>query len=327
MKVLVTGANGFLGSHIIKVLNNKGYDVKAFILTGTSELSLKGLKCDVFEGNLLNSLDIEHALDGCDAVIHTAAITDVWPSRSKLSWTLNFELVKILVDAVKKKGIKKYVHVGTANSFGFGTIENPGTEESPFNGDMYGLDYMDSKKAAQDLLLEEAKNGLPVTIINPTFMIGDNDTKPGSGEMILKVIEEKVPGYAKGGRCFAAVKDVAVAAVNAIEKGKIGECYITGGTNMCYKDFFELVAHIAHVKPPKKMIPTWLAVMFGGLLEFIAKLRRKKPMLTRTMAKISGDGHYYSSKKAIKALNMPQTKLEDAVTEAITWFMVNGYIK
>ena len=96
---------------------------------------------------------------------------------------------------------------------------------------------------------------------------------------------------------------------------------------MCYKDFFELIASIAHVKPPKMLIPTWLAVMFGGLLEFFAKLTKKKPKLSRTMARISGDGHYYSSVKAIKALDLPQSNLEDALTDAITWYMVHGYIK
>ena len=329
MKVLVTGANGFLGSHVVRTLLKEGYEVKAFILDKTPEDSLIGLACEVFKGDLLNSDDIEKALDSCDYVIHTAAITDVWPTKNELSWKINFEVVKNLVNAIKLKSIKKLIHVGTANSFGFGSITQPGTEESKFNCGKYGLDYMNSKKAAQNFLLTEAvqKNGLPIVIINPTFMIGENDAKPGTGEMIISVITGKVPVYAGGGRCFASVKDVARGCVNALEKGQIGECYITGGTNLCYKDFFALIGKIANVNPPKLKIPPFLAMVFAAISEFLANIRKKKPAFTIAMAKISRDGHYYSSEKAIRELDFPQTSLEIALSEAIEWYKTHGYIK
>lgn len=327
MKVCVTGANGFLGSHIVRVLLDKGFEVRAFILDGTSEETLKGLNYEVYKGNLLSSSDIDEALDTCDYVIHTAGITDIWPTKNENSWKVNFEVVKTLADSVKRKAIKKLIHVGTANSFGFGTLSQPGTEESIFNCGKYGLDYIDSKKAAQDFLLNEAKKNLPVVIINPTFMIGTNDSKPGPGEMIISVIKGKVPGYAAGGRCFAAVKDVAHACVSALEKGTIGECYISGGTNLSYKDFFTLIGEIAKVKPPKRNIPTFLAIGFAKILEFFAFIQKKKPALTSAMAKISGDGHYYSSEKAIRELNYTQTSLESALLEAIDWYQSHGYIK
>ncbi len=329
MKVLVTGANGFLGSHVVKKLNESGYEVRAFILPNTSEDCLEGLSYEVFKGDLLNVDDISNALDSCDYVIHTAAVTDVWPSKNQISWKINYDSVLQLVQEIKKKPIKKLIHVGTANSFGFGTIKNPGTEEYPYNCSKYGLDYMDSKKAAQDYLLNEAKsaNPLPVVIINPTFMIGENDSKPGPGEMIISVMTRKVPGYATGGRCFSSVKDVAQACVNAIDKGRIGECYITGGTNMCYNDFFSLIGKLTDVRPPKFKIPTWLAILFASLLEFFAFIQKKKPKMSRSMAKISGDGHYYSSNKAIKEIGYQQSNLEDSLSEAIQWYISHGYVQ
>jgi len=327
MKVLVTGANGFLGSHVVRILLESGYEVRAFILKGTPANILDGLAYETYEGDLLDKRDIECALDGCDYVIHTAAITDVWPSKSPQSWKINFELVKLLVDAFKRKPVKKYIHVGTANSFGFGSKEQPGTENTPFNSGKYGLDYINSKKAAQDYLLSEAhENRLPVVIINPTFMIGENDSKPGSGEMIISVIKGKVPGYSAGGRSFAAVKDVARACVAAIEKGDVGACYITGGINLNYKEFFSLVGKVAAVKPPQLKIPKFVAVIFATFIELFAKLRRKKPLLTKTMAKISGDGHYYSSNKAMKELGYIQSGLERALAEAIAYYKHRGYL-
>lgn len=328
MKVLVTGANGFLGSHIVRILLEEGYQVRAFVLAGTPLDILAGLPVEIFTGNLKKPSDIENALESCDYVIHTAAITDVWPTKSELSWTINYEVVKNLAKAVKSKPIKKYIHVGTANSFGFGALSEPGTEESEFNCGKYGLDYINSKKAAQDYLLLEAKaNNLPVVIINPTFMIGENDSKPSTGEMIISVIQKKVPGYASGGRCFAAVKDVARGCVNALEKGTIGECYITGGTNLCYKDFFGLIGSIAGVKPPKLKVPTFLAIALAGILTFVASIRKRKPKISVAMAKISRDGHYYSSAKAIKELDLPQTDLRVALTEAIAWYKTHGFLQ
>ncbi len=329
MKVLVTGSNGFLGSHIVRYLLELGYEVRAFVLKGTPQDNLARLSYEVFEGDLLNPSDIEKALESCDYLIHTAAITDVWPTKNPLSWKINYQLVKSLAEIVRKKRIRKYIHVGTANSFGFGSIENPGNEVMAFNSGRYGLDYINSKKAAQDFLLAEAKkdSGLPVVIINPTFMIGENDSKPGPGEMIISVIKRKVPGYSVGGRSFAAVKDVAHACVNALDKGVVGECYITGGTNLNYKQFFSMIANMANVKPPKIKIPTFFAIIFAGIMQFIAKIRKRKPLLTVTMAKMSGDGHYYSSEKAIRELGYEQTGLENALLEAIKWYDTHGYLK
>ena len=328
MKVLVTGANGFLGSHVVKKLIESGYEVKAFILPNTSEEPLNGLSYEVYKGNLLSIEDITKAIDSCDYVIHTAAITDVWPSKNPLSWKINYDAVVNLVDVIKSHPVKKLIHVGTANSFGFGNLSKPGNEESPYTCGKYGLDYMDSKKAAQDFLLSEAKKSDPllVIIINPTFMIGDNDTKPGPGEMIISVMTRSVPGYAAGGRCFSSVKDVADAIVNAIDKGRIGECYITGGTNLCYHDFFALIGKIAHVDPPKIKIPTWLAIPFAAMIELFAKIQNKKPKISRSMAKISGDGHYYSSEKAKSEIGYHQSDLEQSLSEAITWYINNGYV-
>lgn len=328
MKVLVTGANGFLGCHIVKKLLESNYEVRAFILSGTSIECFNEYPIEIYEGNLLKTEDIKQAIESCDYLIHTAAITDVFPSRNQLSWKINYDVVKNIVDIVKESNIKRYVHVGTANSFGFGSLSNPGTETYAFTGDKYKLDYIDSKKAAQDLLLNEAKeNKLPVLIINPTFMIGENDTKPGPGELIIPVIEGKNPFYSSGGRCFATVKDVSVACVNALNKGMIGECYITGGRNLCYKDFFTMISNISKVKAPKIKAPKFITLIVGAVSEFFGKIFKRKPLITRAIARISSHGHYYSSAKAINTLDYPQTDLEVALKEAINWYKENGYVK
>ncbi len=326
MKVLLTGADGFLGSHILRYLLERGYEVKAFLQESRDHSTIRGLKYESFYGDILNISDIETAVKDCDIVIHTVAITDVWPNRNKACWEVNYEAVRNLSEAVKKYHIKKLIHIGTANSFGYGSIESPGTEDHPYNFGKYGLDYMDTKKAAQDYLLNEHKeNGLPVVIINPTFMIGEYDTKPGSGEMVLAIMNQRVPSYTNGGRCVVYVGDVAVAAVNAISKGEPGECYIAGGENLCYKEFFNIIAEYSGVRAPKLKFPFPVMLMMGYLFETIGRLTKKDPLLSVNMIRISQDGHYYSSSKAIEKLCMPQTDIETSVKLIVDWFYENNY--
>ncbi len=253
-------------------------------------------------------------MDGCDIIIHTAAITNMYPTRNEFSWQINFDVVKDMAEIAQEKNIKCFIHIGTANSFGFGDKETGGNETTPYNCGKYGLDYMDSKKAAQDYLIELYKaNNFPVVIINPSFMIGERDAKPGTGEMIISIAKEKLPIFAKGGRSVTYVGDVAVASVNAIEMGKLGECYIASGTNMSYKEIFGMMAHIAEVQPPKIKAPSFLCILAGAFSELSAKITNKKPLLTMAMTRISADGHYYDNSKAIKGTekcHLPSQRLQ-----------------
>ena len=326
MKVLLTGADGFLGSHIIRYLLEREFEVRAFLQESRDHSTIRGLNYEPFYGDILNITDIEAAVKDCDIVIHTVAITDVWPNRNQTCWEVNYFAVKYLCEAVKKYDINKFIHIGTANSFGYGSKELPGTESSTYNFGKYGLDYMDSKKAAQDYLLKEYKdNGLPVVIINPTFMIGEYDTKPGSGEMVLAIMNQRVPSYANGGRCVVYAGDVAIATVNAISKGEPGECYIAGGENICYKEFFNLIAEYSGVVAPKIKFPFPLMILMGYVFQTIGRLTNNKPLLSVNMIRISQDGHYYSSSKAIEKLDMPQTDIKTAVKSIVDWFYGNNY--
>jgi dihydroflavonol-4-reductase len=326
--VLVTGANGFLGSHIVQQLLRASYRVRVFILEGTSTTMFAGLDLEIITGNLLSKADLHRAISGCDYVIHTAAVTDVWPAKNVISWKINYEVVTLMYEVMSQLPIKKWIHIGTANSFGFGNMRQPGNERTPFQQGMALFDYIVSKKAAQDFLIAQhhQRPSVPIVILNPTFMIGEADRKPGSGAMIVSLLKRKVPGFTKGGRSFAPVKDVAHAAVQALTKGQPGSCYIVGGTNMTYQNFFQLVSRIANVKPPKRYIPSFLAVITAFFMELIAKIKNKPPLLTVAMARLSSQGHYYDSSKAIAELGYEMTRIETAVEEAITWFRKNGYV-
>lgn len=328
MKVLVTGADGMLGTHIVRELLDQGYDVSVFLLPGIEAPTLKGLTIDRIYGNVLDAEVVDKAMEGCDAAIHAAALTDVWPNRSEKVCKVNIDGTRNMIDAALKHQLQRFIYIGSGSSFAFGTPEQPGTEEGPFVGHMYQLDYIDSKHAAQDLVLAATKEqGLPALVIAPTFMFGAYDSKPGAGQMILSLYERKLMFSTHGGRNFVYTGDVAVATVNALKKGRVGECYLAGHENLSYVEAFDRISK--EVKSEVKIIclPNFLIRMVGELGSMVGNITKKAPLVSAPMAKIACDRQCFSSAKAVKELDMPQTSLETAVQHAFNWFVENGYVR
>ena len=328
MKVLVTGADGLLGSNLVRELLNRNYAVSVLLLEGIKSPTLDGLPITVYYGNILKPESLDAPFKNNDVVIHCAAATDVFPARNKFVNTVNIEGSQNIINACLKHSIKRLIYTGTANSFSFGASkEKPGVEDTPYISLRYGLDYMDSKRYAQDMVLEAVKNkGLPAVVVNPTFMIGPYDTKPSSGQMILALHKGKVPGYTKGGKNYVAVKDAAVAISNAIDKGRIGECYILGNENLTYKEAFEKLANAIGAKPPKLKMANFVVKFYGTLSSFLATVFKFEPTVTKELAIISCDHHYYSAEKARTELGLPQTPIETAAKECLDWFKENDYL-
>ena len=327
MKILVTGADGLLGSNLVRELLTRGEEICAFVEPGRQQKTLEGLIVEKVYGNLLHPEEVIKATIGRDAVIHCAASTRVWPTRSALVNRINLEGTKNIVNAVFQNKIKRLIYVGTANSFGFGTKDLPGVESNPYKSEKYGLDYMDSKYKAQQFILNEVKEKkLPAIIVNPTFMFGPYDSTPSSGAMIVALHKGKVPGYTSGGRNYICAKDAAVAIANALTKGRLGECYILGNQNLSYQEAFRKIAATIGVKPPAISIPPVLAKLYGGISSFIGKISGNTPAISYPLSKIACDEHYYSAAKAIAELQLPQTPIEIGIKECFEWLKRNGYL-
>ncbi|MFH0841924.1 MAG: NAD-dependent epimerase/dehydratase family protein [Bacteroidota bacterium] len=320
MKICVTGANGFLANNIIRELIAREHEIVAFIKTGEDISTINDLKIELRYGDILDYKSILPAVEGCDALIHAAADTSTYPSISESQYRVNVEGTVNVMNAALEKRLTRVLHIGSANSFGFGTKENPGNENSPYSCARYKLGYIDSKRDAQHKVLEMVRTrNLPALVLNPAFMLGRFCVASGSGQMLIAVRNRKTPGYSKGGRNFVYVKDVAVAVANALTMGQIGECYILGNENLSYKEIFSKMAEGTGVSAPKLCIPGFAAMAFGFILEVAGRLFSFKPALTYRMAMVSCDGNYYSSEKAIRDLKLPQTPIEIAIKEADEW--------
>lgn len=329
MEILVTGPDGVLGSNLVRELLNRNYNISVLLEPGKETITLKGLPIKLYYGNILDPVALNDAFVNKDVVFHCAASTSMFPARNEMVNKVNIDGVQNVINATLKHAIKRLIYVGTANSFGPGsTASNPGNEQSKYNSFKYGIDYLDSKYKAQQLVLKAVKEeGLPAIIVNPTFMIGPYDSRPSSGAMILALYKNKVPGYSLGGKNFTAVKDVATAMANAITMGEIGQCYILGNFNLTYKESFEKMAAAIGAKAPTRKFSSKVVIAYGTLSSFLASVFKYYPSITKELAVLSSEHHYYSAEKAHKELLMPQTPIETAALECFEWFKENGYLK
>jgi len=326
-KVLVTGADGLLGSNLVRELIEQNFSVRALIQPGSKSPTLENLAVEKIIGDLLAEDDtLNKAGSGIDAIFHCAAITNMW-AKPELVFQVNLEGTRKILDACVAQKIKKLIFVGSASSFQFGSMENPGDESGSFPKAYQGMAYMESKHQAMNLVKEYVKNkGLDAVTVMPTFMLGPYDFGPSSGELIRQFIKRKMRYVSPGGRNFVYVKDAAKAMVSALSKGRAGEAYILAGKNLTYLDFFSQVAKIAGLNPPKAELPGFLVVLAGAAGSAWGKISGKPAQLNLKISKMACLGTYYRPAKAVKELGMPQSPIEQTIEESFKSLKDYGHL-
>jgi len=328
MKVLVTGANGFLGSHLVKKLDEQSFTVRAMVRKGSNLRALDGLNYELFEGRITDKQEVEEAVNGCDYVIHVAAKTSQSPSKLEAFYKPNIESTWLLVGACLKFNVKRFVLVSTANCFGNGSKISPGNEQIPFMPWLKKSGYAYSKWLAQQMVLKETKvHKLDAVVVNPTFMIGENDVKPSSGQIFFHVLKRRVVFYPPGGKNFVDVEAAAQGAVNAMLKGRTGECYLLAGENLSYAAFFRMVAKITNQRSVFISIPSWIIKGLGLVGDILEKVFKVPVQLTGVNARMLCEGNYYSANKAVNEIDFERIPVEQSIERAILWFQKNNYIK
>jgi dihydroflavonol-4-reductase len=326
MKILVTGANGFLGAHIVRVLLNNKYEVRAMIRKGSNLSALKDTNYELFEGQITQKEDIKKAVKNCDYVIHVAARTSQTPSNLETFRIPNVESTRYIMDACKKYNVKRFVFVSTANCFGNGTKENPTDERRAFLPWLKDSGYAYSKYLAQQMVIKESvENELNAVVVNPTFLIGANDIKPSSGQILSSILNKNLVYFPPGGKNFVDVETAADGVVRALEKGEKGECSLLAGENHSYKEFFQLINKITKRKALLIPIPKWTLLILGWAGSFIEKVLKTPVQLTSANAKMLCLGNYFTPAKAIKELDFKLTATKESAEKAILWFQKNNY--
>jgi len=326
MKVLVTGANGFLASNIIRILVGRGHQVSGLVRKNADLRSIQGLDLDLIYGELTDAADVQDAVKGCDRVIHAAANTS---QRQVNYW--DFETVNVkgtvnVLNACIRFAVERLIYISTANTMGYGSRDDPGNEDRKPSALFLGSFYARSKfEAQQQVLRYVADKHLDAIVVNPTFMLGPYDVKPGSGRIILMHYRKRYAFVPRGGKNFVHVGDVAEAVCNAMQHGRKGRCYLTGGENLTYKEFLQVQASVTGFPSHIRQLPdslVWAAGMAGSAwsgLGFSSDLNLRN-------ARLICIGNYYDSSRAISELQMPQTPVKQAVSDAIAWYGSQGML-
>jgi dihydroflavonol-4-reductase len=324
-KVLVTGANGFLGVNLVRMLTAEDFEVRILIRENANLDLIEEMNPEIFYGRIDNAGDVFKAVNGCEVVIHAASITEQHGIRFEQYEQINVTATKYVVEACLKYKIEKLVYVSTANTFGPGSISLPGTELNGFSYFKAGSGYINSKYLAQQFVLEQVhQKKLPAVVVNPAFMIGANDTKPSSGQLILYALNKKILFYPPGGKNFVHIQDVCCGIINAIDKGKNGSCYLLAGENLSYYNFFRLLFGITRQKPLMIKIPP-IALKLGAVFSSLVQSANHRPQrLTRANAFLLCQKNYYSGKKSEMDLGLKYSPIKEAIKEACDWFANSG---
>lgn len=324
MKVLVTGANGLLGHHVVMELIKRAISVK-IIVRSIKKIHFDLDKVEVETGNFTNYDDLKKAATGCDAIIHIAAATALDFSHYSDYELINIKASEQLLKIASELSIKNIVYISTANTIGYGSKKCYADEknmiEYPFSSSYYA-----KSKLAAEKLFQSYSNDIHVVIINPTFMVGNYDTKPSSGKLLLMGYGKRIMFVPRGGKNFVSVNDVAVASCNALTMGVSGERYLAAGENISFKKFYKLQSKIGNYPQKIIKIPDIILLIIAFVGD-IFKFFHLKTSLTSINLKQLMIREYYNNTKARQDLLMPVTSIEQAVEEALNWFKASSYIK
>lgn len=327
MKFLITGADGLLGNNLVRELLASGHAVRVLLQPRADGRSLSELNIEKTHADITSDLaTLDESMKGCDGVFHCAAITDLLAPHD-VADLVNVIGTRNIIEACLKNQVKRLVFVGSASSFQFGTRPCPGDETGGFAPAYKGMSYMESKHAAMKLVHQYIRErGLDAVTVAPTFMLGPYDTRPSSGELIRQHINRNLRFTSCGGRNFVHVRDVAQGMILAFEKGKCGESYILGHQNLSYVEFFKMVNRVIGRKSKQYILPKPVVLLAGFCSQVAQKLTRKKTLFNYQISKMTTLETYYSPKKAVLELGMPQTPIEVAIDDSLRGLKAYGHI-
>ena len=328
MTTLVTGATGFVGSAVARVLAARGHELRLLARASSDRRNLAGLGAEVVEGDLTDPASLRRAAAGCRFVYHVAADYRFWVPDPDAMLRSNVDGALAMVRAAADAGAERILHCSSVAALGQIGDGTPADEATPANeADFIGI-YKRSKYLAERAVLDLARReSLPVVVVNPSTPVGPRDIKPTpTGKMILDAAAGRVPAYIDTGLNIVHVDDVAEGHVLALERGRVGERYILGGDNMLLKDILGLVAQVAHRRPPSIQLPEAIVWPAALIMEKFAKLTGIAPMMTRDHLKMARKKMFYSSAKAMTELGYAPRPVRRAVEDAVAWFRAEGLL-
>jgi dihydroflavonol-4-reductase len=326
MKVALTGAAGHLGAALLQELTSRNIPVKALIRDHDAR-SCAGLPVEIIKGDMLHQGVLNNLMQGCDTVIHSAALISVNGDPKGLVQQTNVSGTQLAVDTALQGGIKRFVHISSIHAY----QQKPSLaildeQRQPVTEHAFAYDR--SKQAGKKIALAANGHRMEVIVVHPTSIIGPYDFKPSMmGNVIMGLYNGKLPFIFNGGFDFCDCRDVAGAVVNALTMGSPGEAYILSGK---WYSLTQLAGFLSAVAQ-KKINPFALSLTAGKLglpvIKLLATLQKKEPLYTiEALDALFTGNRMISSDKARTALGYTNRPFEETIDDTFHWFKNNGYL-
>ena len=326
MRIFITGATGFVGSHVAQLATEQGAELR-LLTRKTSNLTNLPKGAELVQGDLCEPLKFVSALQGCDALIHVAADYRLWVPDPAGMYKANVEGTRELLRLAREAGVRRVVYTSSVATMGFRKDASAVDEETPVSeSDMIGH-YKRSKWLAEQEAIVAARAGQEVVILNPTTPVGAMDAKPTpTGRILVDFLNKKFPAYVETGLNLVDVDEIAGMHLAALRRGRFGERYILGGENLTLKQILDRLAMMTGLPSPTMKVPHAVAMAFAFFDETLTgKLRGREPRATVEAVRMGKKMMWASSAKAERELGWRVLPVDGALRAAVEWFVVNGY--
>jgi len=323
---LVTGAAGFLGSHVARQLVSRGEVVRVLMRPTSTNRAITDLPLEYITGDLRDPASLDRAMSGVQKVFHVAADYRLWARRSKEIYDSNVGGTKNALEAAKKAAVGQFIYTSTVATLAVDRPELPNEATNAKLDEMVGH-YKRSKWLAEKEVLDAAKKGFPAIVAMPTTPVGPGDWKPTpTGKIILDFLNGKMPGYVETGLNFVGVEECAAGHLLVAEKGKVGERYLLGGENLTLKQLLDTLAKITGLPAPRMKIPHGLALGVAYASTAFSRLIGKEPQIPVEGVKIARHMMFVDCSRAPRELGFQAGPVAAALERAVRWYEANGYI-
>jgi dihydroflavonol-4-reductase len=322
MRALVTGASGFVGAAVVRALLAGGAEVRVLLRAHSNRRNLEALAVEPVLGDLADVPSLERALAGCEALFHVAADYRLWTPDPQSLYRSNVEGTRNIVEAARRSGIERMVYTSSVATIGLRSDGRPSDESDAASlQDMIGH-YKRSKFLAEAWVCEAARGGMPIVIVNPSTPIGPGDVKPTpTGRLVLDAATGRMPAYVDTGLNIVHVDDVAAGHLLAYEHGRIGERYILGGTDLSLQRILSMIATASGRRAPRLRLPRAMLLPLAYAAEALARLSGRETRITVDGVRMARHRMYFSSAKAVRELGYRWRPAQQAIDDAVRWFL------
>ena len=326
MKVLVTGATGFVGSNLAAALAARGDQVRV-LRRSTSRLdALAGLPVEYVTGDILEPDTLAAAMQGCDGVFHVAAMSQYWRSDKATLYRANVDGTRCVMQAALAAGVRRVVHTSSVAALGYPPRGVLADEAQAFPPELSWFAYGRSKYLAELEVRRAVDQGLPAVIVNPTIVLGPRDLNFVSGSLIRASVKGQLRVVPPGGSNIVHVADVVAGHLAAAERGRVGERYILGGENLSHWEAATVIAQVTGGAHPLLTLPRWALPPIARLVDAFNALSRRPPLVTGYQILLGGEDIYVDNSKAVRELGLPQTPFRQAAADAYAWYKEQGWL-